>query len=520
MVRCDRLVAGRVTWAFVVAHSAEMNPMAALEDAVSPAPSPENGQDKATSPEDAALVIDLDGTLLRTDMLYEAFFASATEGIKHYWSVLEALRHGKAPLKAYLAGVATIDYGLLPFNQEVLDFARNAKKQGRRVYLATASNRQHADQIASFLGIFDGVFASESTVNLSGEAKARQLIEALGKGRFDYIGNEVADLAIWTHARKSYVVGDSVGLIRRAKSRGIEVECVAKSQFSFRLWLKALRIHQYAKNALIFVPLLTAHAYTLRSLSSALLAFIAFSLCASSVYLLNDLIDLQADRQHPTKQARPFACGAVPIQHGVIAIPILLAVAYVCAALTSLLFTAVLSAYFALTSAYSFTLKRKLLVDIVVLATLYTTRVIAGAAAILVVPSEWLLAFSMFIFTCLALVKRYVELALRIDKELPDPSNRNYRLIDLPIIGALAAASGFNAVTIFALYVSSPAVTGLYRYPALLWLLCPILMYWLSRMVILAHRRIIDDDPIAFALRDRNSHLCGAFMIAIVLLAT
>jgi 4-hydroxybenzoate polyprenyltransferase len=231
----------------------------------------------------------------------------------------------------------------------------------------------------------------------------------------------------------------------------------------------------------------------------ALLALVSFSLCASSVYLLNDLIDLRADRQHPSKQKRPFACGAIPLAHGVIAIPILLAASYICAILTSPLFTAVLTGYFSLTLAYSFTLKRRLMVDIVVLATLYTTRVIAGAAA---------------------MVKRYVELALRIDRELPDPSNRNYRLIDLPIIGALAAASGFNAVTIFALYISSPTVGDLYRHPELLWLLCPILMYWLSRMVILAHRRVLDDDPIVFALRDRNSRVCGAFMIAIVLIAS
>lgn len=475
--------------------------------------------DEATLLEKTPLVVDLDGTLVRTDLLYESFFASATEGIKHHWSVLKAMHRGKAPLKAYLAGVATIDYESLPYHADVLDFVRNAKKQGRHVYLATASDRRHAEQIASHLGIFDGVFASDGMVNLSGETKAHQLIEAFGNTGFDYIGNSVADLAIWTHARKSYAVSNSAGLIRRAKSRGIALERVAESSSSLRLWLKALRVHQYAKNVLIFVPLLTAHASSLPSVLSALLAFVAFSVCASSVYLLNDLIDLRADRQHPTKRKRPFACGSIPLAHGVIAIPLLLVAAYVCAVLTSLLFTAVLTAYFALTLAYSFTLKRRLMVDIVVLATLYTTRVIAGAAAILVVPSEWLLAFSMFIFTCLALVKRYVELALRIDKELPDPSNRNYRLIDLPIIGALAAASGFNAVTIFALYVSSPAVGALYRHPELLWLLCPILMYWLSRMVILAHRRVLDDDPIVFALRDRNSRVCAAFMIAIVLIA-
>jgi 4-hydroxybenzoate polyprenyltransferase/phosphoserine phosphatase len=485
-----------------------------------PVSSAMNKDDRAVSPDAVALVVDLDGTLLNSDMLFESFFASATSGAAHYLAVFRALCNGKASLKAYLANVAEVDYTLLPYNEKIVDFVRTAKAQGRRVYLATASDRRHADMIASHLGIFDGVFASDGAINLSGKAKAQSLVDAFGERGFDYVGNSTADLAIWARAQKSYLVGNSRALKLKAESKGIQLESIEASKSSLSLWLKALRVHQYAKNTLIFVPLLTAHAYNLSAGLSALLAFVSFSLCASSVYLLNDLVDLRADRQHPTKQKRPFANGTIPIAHGVIAIPLLLAAAYACALATSQLFTAVLTAYLALTLAYSLTLKRRLIVDIVVLASLYTTRVVAGAAAIMVVPSEWLLAFSMFIFTCLALVKRYVELALRIDNELSDPSNRNYRLNDLPIIGALAAASGFNAVTIFALYVSSPAVVGLYRHPQVLWLLCPILMYWLSRLVILAHRRVVDDDPIVFALRDRNSRLCGLLMIGVVLLAS
>jgi 4-hydroxybenzoate polyprenyltransferase/phosphoglycolate phosphatase-like HAD superfamily hydrolase len=469
---------------------------------------------------EVALVIDLDGTLVNSNMLLESFFATASLSPAHYWAAFRALWHGKASLKAYFANLAEIDYASLPYNDRVVEFARDAKAQGHPVYLATASDQRHADMIASHLGLFDGIFASNSVINLSGEAKARKLIEAFGEHQFDYVGNSAVDLAVWQHARKSHVIGDSKSLMTRARSLGILLEPIEAPKFSFRIWLKALRVHQYAKNALIFVPVLTAHAYNLSTALNALLAFVAFSLCASSVYLLNDLVDLRADRQHPTKRRRPFACGAIPLLRGAILIPFLLALAFVCAAATSRLFTAVLAAYFGLTLAYSLSLKRKLIVDVVVLASLYTTRVIAGAAAISVVPSEWLLAFSMFSFTCLALVKRYVELGLLIDKELPDPSNRNYRLIDLPIIGALAAASGFNAVTIFALYVSSPTVAGLYRHPELLWLLCPILMYWLSRLVVLAHRRVVDDDPILFALHDRNSRICGMLMIALVLLAS
>jgi len=364
------------------------------------------------------------------------------------------------------------------------------------------------------------VFSSDDTVNLVGNEKARILVDAFGERGFDYIGNGHADLEIWKQARTAYIANNSSSLRRKLELSGAQVKSVDTPSRSLRIWIKALRVHQYAKNALIFVPMLTAHAYTVHDILSASLAFVAFSLCASSAYLLNDVIDLNADRQHPSKKNRPFACGAIPVLDGIIAIPVLVLLAFGCAALISPLFAAVLLAYFVLTLAYSFTLKRRLIVDIVVLATLYTTRVIAGAAALPVVPSEWLLAFSMFIFTSLALVKRYVELAMRVDRELPDPTNRNYRLIDLPIVGALAAASGFNAVTIFALYVSSPAVGGLYRHPELLWLVCPVLMYWLSRMVILAHRRVLDDDPIVFALSDRNSRICAGFMIAIVMLAS
>jgi len=494
-----------------------------IVEAIPPGIVPLQSVDSEPNPPSAGgipLVVDLDGSLLQTDMLYESFFASATTGFGHYWSTLSALRHGKATLKHYLAGAGSVDYALLPYNPAVLDLIHAARAEGRAVYLATASDRRHAEGVAAHLGVFDGLYASDGTVNLAGSAKARVLIDTFGDRGFDYVGNDSADLAVWAHAHRAHVASSSTALLRKVEPLGIPIDRLAAPGPSLRLWLKALRVHQYAKNVLIFVPLLTAHAYALDSILSATLAFVAFSLCASSVYLLNDLVDLRADRQHPSKRRRPFACGALPLAHGVIAIPVLLAAAYLCAVLTSLLFTAVLSAYFALTLAYSLTLKRRLMVDIVVLATLYTTRVVAGAAAVTLVPSEWLLAFSMFIFTCLALVKRYVELALRIDRELPDPSNRNYRLMDLPTIGALAAASGFNAVTIFALYISSPAVGGLYHHPRLLWLLCPILMYWLSRMVILAHRRVVDDDPIVFALHDRNSRVCAACMVAIVLLAS
>jgi len=284
-----------------------------------------------------------------------------------------------------------------------------------------------------------------------------------------------------------------------------------------RAWLKLLRVHQWAKNALVFVPAFAAHRFDLAALADATFAAIAFSLAASTIYILNDLVDLDADRRHRSKRNRPLAAGTVSIRQAMIVAPILLVVALAIAAAISLPFLGVLLGYLALTTAYTFSLKRKMMIDIVALALLYTLRVIGGAAAVMAMPSEWILAFSMFIFTSLALIKRYVELAARLDAAQPDPTNRNYRKSDLAVLGALAAASGFNAVTVFALYISSDTVHRLYRHPHALWLICPILLYWVGRALIMAERRLMDDDPIVFALKDRVS-LCSFGLIGLIMI--
>jgi 4-hydroxybenzoate polyprenyltransferase len=474
-----------------------------------------------TSPagETVHLVVDLDGTLVNTDLLFESFFSAVTLGVRHHVSVLAALLRGKAELKAYLAKVSSIDYGLLPYDQATLSLIRKARAEGRQVYLATSSDQRHAEAVAAHLGLFDGVFASDGTNNLSGEAKARRLVESFGARRFDYIGNDHVDLAIWAQAHKAYTISAKKRLRHKVEALGVLAEHIGAKRPSIRTWMKALRVQQYAKNVLVFVPLLTAHAFSSSFVLKSWWTFLAFSLCASSVYLINDLVDLDADRRHPDKKNRPFASGELPIVHGIVAIPLLLGMAVICALAVSVPLLAVLTAYFALTLAYSLSLKRKLLVDVIVLAMLYTIRVVAGAVALPVVPSTWLLAFSMFSFTFLALIKRYAELAMRIDMQLQDPSNRNYRLADLPIVGSLAAASGVNAITIFALYINSPAVGELYRRPEVLWAICPILLYWFGRALVMAHRRYINEDPILFVLRDHVSILAGGLIVLIMLLA-
>jgi 4-hydroxybenzoate polyprenyltransferase len=461
------------------------------------------------------LVVDLDGTLVRSDLLIEALFQRLVSSPFSVILNFFALRRGKAHFKDAVARSVRLDPASLPYDDAVLQEIRDALSAGRPVYIASASNVRFVSAVAEHFGFFSGWFGSDAITNLSGANKARLLVETFGEGGFDYIGNDRADLHVWSMASKRI----GVRTLAQLREDSTRVDLLAHPSRSLGTWLKLLRVHQYAKNALIFLPLLTAHKFDLLSFFDCFLATLAFCLCASGAYIFNDIIDLSADREHPTKRVRPLASGTIALQHGLYAIPILFLCAVTLAALVSLPFLGTLLAYFALTISYSVWLKKKMLVDIVALAMLYTLRVIAGAAAIGVMVSEWLLAFSMFLFTALALIKRYVELATRLDRDLPDPANRNYKQGDMNIVAALAGAAGFNAVTVFALYISSDTVHSLYRHPRFLWLVCPILMYWLSRMLMLAHRRQVHDDPIVFALKDRVSIMASICIAAIMLFA-
>jgi len=457
------------------------------------------------SDERRPLVVDLDGTLVASDLLIETAFSELGRRPQALLGLCAALSRGKAALKHRLAEPADFDPSTLPYDPEVLAIIRRAHEDGRPVYLASASHRRLVEKVADHLGLFAGWFASNETTNLAGVAKAQQLVERFGERGFDYIGNDAADLPVWDKAAKAIAIRAPAGVLRRLAQGKPEVECLPCSRPTWRTWAKMLRVHQWAKNALVFAPLLTAHLLTVEAFIQAVTAFVAFSLCASSIYILNDLVDLQDDRAHRTKCNRPLASGAIPLLHGVIAIPLLFLSALAIGAAVSLPFLGVLLGYFALTTAYSFALKRLMLLDVLTLAGLYSVRVLGGAVATGVVVSEWLLAFCMMIFMSLALIKRYVELAARRDANLPDPTSRDYRKGDLDVVAALAAAAGFNAVTIFTLYISSATVNELYTRPAILWLVVPLLMYWIARALMLACRRQMDDDPVVFALKDRMS---------------
>ncbi|QGZ60808.1 UbiA family prenyltransferase [Paraburkholderia acidisoli] len=462
------------------------------------------------------LVVDLDGTLIRSDVLVESGFAFLKSApLSFYKPFLWLARGGKPALKAGLAEHTNVDVTVLPYDATVVEWLKEERAAGREIVLATASHERYAHAIADHLGLFDATFATADGVNLSARRKRDKLVAEFGEKNFDYAGNSRDDVAVWEAAGRAYVVNPDSGVERAARKLGNVERVIETRPPTLKTWMKSLRLHQWLKNLLIFVPLLAAHRITDPALIvMALLAFFAFGLCASSVYLLNDLLDLEDDRHHPTKRRRPLASGALPLTWGIGIFPVLLLAAF---ALTVLYlpvrFGIVLLGYYALTLAYSMFLKRQVMVDVVVLAMLYTIRIVAGTAAIGAHLTFWLLAFSMFIFLSLALVKRYAELHSMQARGQVKTRGRGYLADDLPLISSLGTAAGYLAVLVLAMYIQDGATAKLYRHTQVIWLACPLLLYWVSRTWIIAHRGQMHDDPIVFAARDRVSlavvALCG-----------
>jgi len=471
-------------------------------------------------PREMPLVVDLDGTLLKSDLLFETFF-SCPPSLRNARRLVEAFGKGKAALKLALAELSPVDYATLPYDPDVIDYIKAARAAGRTVILATASNERHAEGVCTHLGLFDGFLASDASRNLKGQTKADLLVERYGRGGFEYMGNDASDLKIWTVAGRAVAVRTAPAVLRRLSALGLPVTVLEPDQAGLAVWIRAIRVHQYAKNILLFVALLASHTFfDPGALLRVVVGFVAFSCSASAIYLINDLVDLGADRAHPTKRRRPLASGAILPGQAVVVSAGLLVTGLVLALAVSPAFAGVLVIYLGLTTAYSFSLKRKMIVDVITLASLYTIRVIAGAVAAGIVMSEWLLAFSMFIFMGLALIKRATELMMRVKLDLGDASNRNYKRGDETVVAAMAAASGFNALTVLSLYIASPAVQTNYSAPAFLWLVPPIILYWFLRALMLAYRGLLEDDPIVFALRDKVSRIALLLIGATVILAT
>ncbi|MGP0072058.1 MAG: UbiA family prenyltransferase [Bryobacteraceae bacterium] len=446
------------------------------------------------------LAVDLDGTLVRTDLLLESLLALLKRNALYVCVLPLWLVRGKAYFKQQIARRVSLDVTTLPYRQDLLDDLKAQRGQGRRIVLATACDVQIAGQVADHLKLFDAVFASDGIANLSGEAKRKRLVSEFGEKGFDYAGDHRNDRPVWASARKAIVVQDPrPGLVE---------------------YLKPLRPQHWLKNILIFVPLLAAQRFLEPALlEKAILAFISFGCLASSGYLLNDLFDLASDRHHPHKRLRPFAAGNLPLSFAVTMFPVLIAVGCVIGLSVSPLFLAVLLTYLALTTTYSFFLRKIVLLDVIILAGLYTMRLMAGSAAVGIWPSHWLLAFSTFLFFSLALVKRYGELVVMRKPDGAKPTGRGYEQSDGELLAAMGVASGYLAVLVLALYINSDAAQTFYGRYQLIWFQCPLLFYWISHVWLIAHRGQMPDDPVVFSVSDRTSLILALLMLAVTLVA-
>ncbi len=468
---------------------------------------------KAPAP---VLCVDLDGTLIRGDLLWECVLSLLktrpfTLLLLPFWML-----SGRAHLKRQLATRTHLNPARLPYRTEVLELLRQERGAGRKIALVTAADREVAEPVARHLDLFDEVHASDGQVNLLGKNKAAFLAQHFAEHGFDYVGDSAADVEVWRKARGAYVAG--------SKQRAEQAAAVTdlKAAFldpptSLGTWVNAVRGHHWAKNVLLFLPLVLSHNILLEPLVRTFIGFVLYGACASGLYILNDLLDLHSDREHPWKKQRPFAAGEISIPQGLLASLLLLSMALGFGFLLEVTFGLALFGYATLTMWYSLQLKKIALLDVFVLSSFYSFRILAGALISGTPLSQWFLAFSMFFFLTLAMAKRYSELVHAGNLVKSGNSGRGYRSDDRELLMALGVGSSFAAVVILSLYVHSQEVRVLYLSPEYLFLLCPIVLYWLSRNWLLAHRGELKEDPVTLAIRDRVSYgvaLASALVIA------
>jgi 4-hydroxybenzoate polyprenyltransferase len=464
------------------------------------------------------LCVDLDGTLVKSDTLFDGVFQFLRRRPLQLWRLPVWLLKGKAHLKTEVARAAPLDAARLPYNSELLHFLQAQRREGRELYLATGADGPLAARVAEHLGIFSGVLATDPSINLTRTRKLQRLKERFGA--FDYVGNSRADLPLLANAGEAMLANPTPGLRIAMRLRRIPVAHIFMDHRPVaRTVLKAIRMHQWAKNILLVVPLLLSHQLSGRALAAAIAAFFCFSFMASANYLINDLLDIESDRRHPSKRLRPFASGDLSVSAG-----IGLALALFAASISLLPFLPAafafwLGTYIVVTAAYSFYLKRLAVIDVLVLSGLYTLRMLAGGAATGTEISHWLAGFSTFLFLSLAMVKRFSELENLRERGAVSTHGRGYLVADLEQIRTFGTASGYAAVVVFMLYIARPDVTDLYRKAGRLWLTVPLLLYWITRIWLLASRGELDDDPVIFAIRDRMSLLVGLGILIVAWLA-
>lgn len=496
---------------------------------------PARGAEMLHSSNPLPLCVDLDGTLVKSDTLVDSVFALARQNPRAILQIPGWLAQGKAAFKQHVTRAVTLDVAHLPYNKALLEYLYHQHAAGRAIYLATAADSALADRIAAYEKIFTGVLASDGTLNLAGANKLKAFQDRFGSD-FSYIGNASPDIPVLAGCREPMVANPTAGLVSGLRSAGVTpVEVFLDQTNPLRSWLKAIRLHQWAKNTLIFLPLLLAHAWhgtrMMGSVLGAALAFLSFGLCASATYIVNDLLDIEADRRHHSKRRRPFAAGNLSAFSGAAVCAGFLAGSLVLAFLLPHIvalagapldrpwsFLGWLGIYAVSTTAYSLVLKRVVLVDVIVLSGLYTVRIMAGSAAAGVPVSAWLGGFSVFFFLSLAFVKRFAELeSLRLREKAPS-NGRGYLVSDIEQLRSFGTSAAYVSVAVLMLYIFN-LDTRLYHHPGRLWLLLPILLLWVSQLWLLASRGELNEDPVVYAITDKRSLLLGVVVVGIVLAA-
>lgn len=465
------------------------------------------------------LFVDLDGTLTPTDTLLESLIQLAKQSPRSLLRLPLWLAKGRAAFKSEIAARVRIAADRLPYRPALLGYLRRERAAGRRIVLATAAHASIAHDVSAHLGLFDAVIATERGANLKGPAK-HAACRAMAGTNYVYAGDSAADKPVWAGGQAAILVAASARTAADVRKLvPIEKE-FPKEHVGVVDWLRALRVHQWLKNLLLFVPLLTAFEFTEpRKIATAVIAFQAFSLVASASYVANDLWDLENDRAHPRKRLRPFASGKIGILQGLAAGAVALALGLALAAAVNRGFVAMLLMYLALTTAYSWVLKKLVLIDVLTLSLLYTLRTLAGAVAIGVAMSPWLLAFSGFMFLSLALVKRCSELTALERQGAVAPPGRDYQVGDLAVLRPLGIGAALSAVVVFGLFINTRETLARYATPQLLWLSAIGLTYWLGRLWIMTSRGEVDDDPIVYAITNRGSQRALLAIVATVVAA-
>jgi len=468
------------------------------------------------------LVVDLDGTLVATDTLWELIFLFLKRNPLGAFSLIAWAFQGKAKFKAKLGAEVSLDAESLPYRPDFLKWLRAEKQSGRLILLATGADALTASGVAAHLQLFDGVISSDGKTSATGDAKYSLVAEALGHQPFEYAGNAMVDLKLWRKAGNAIVVAPDRGVLAALRRQDIAIaQHFPAPRARFPVWARQLRVYQWVKNLLIFTPLLTSHRiFDVPGLARAACGFLVFSLVASATYLLNDILDLPADRHHPTKRQRPLAAGLISIPGALAAAVLLLAAAAFLSSLLPWLAALLLCGYSAATIGYSLFLKKLLMVDVVALALFYTARLMYGGLVTEIEISIWTLAFCAFSFFSLAAAKRINDLAKANLQAAESLRHRAYQARDLNALVALGASTSNIAVLVLILYINSQQGEKLYRHPHFLWAMCVPLLYWFSRTLMLANRGMLADDPILFAAKDRATYIVLALMAVIAAAAT